>query len=127
MILDLIRAEKDNRNLTNDQLSKLSGVPVGTINRVLSGKTTSPNYITVVALCRALDISIDEAEGITQPPPSAEEPPAPKPTIILQLNQTNYQLRAENERFKEYFQYMAFALAGLATAVISTSIELIRG
>lgn len=39
MILDLIRAEKDSRGLTNEQLSNLSGVPVGTINRVLSGKT----------------------------------------------------------------------------------------
>ena len=53
MILDLIRAEKDNRNLTNDQLSKLSGVPVGTINRVLSGQTDSPNYVHRLPLPRA--------------------------------------------------------------------------
>lgn len=125
MILDLIRAEKDNRNLTNDQLSKLSGVPVGTINRVLSGKTASPNYITVVALCRALDISIDEVEGIKSQQ-IIGDPPKEKPTIIVQMHQTNYQLRAENELLKEFLQYVAIALFGLVTAVITIAIELVR-
>ena len=126
MILDLIRAEKDSRSLTNEQLSNLSGVPVGTINRVLSGKTTSPNYITVGALCRALDVSIDEAEGI-KPQQILDEPPKEKPTIILQMHQTNYQLRAENELLKEFMQYIAIALLGLVTAVISIALKLIHG
>lgn len=40
--------------MTTEQLSQLSGVPVGTINKILSGETRSPRYATWQALERVL-------------------------------------------------------------------------
>ena len=53
-IADRIREQKDKRGITTEQLSELSGVPVGTINKILSGETKSPRYDTIDALETAM-------------------------------------------------------------------------
>lgn len=121
MILNRIRAAKEARDMTNQHLADLSGVPLGTINRILSGKTASPNYITVVALCRALDISIDEAEGIKQPSERAEEKPPcfsdrAKYNIVF-LAQTNFALKAENEKQQKTINTLTTAVSALGMSV----------
>ena len=120
MILDTIRAEKDRQGLTNEQLANRSGVPIGTVNRLLSGKTTSPSYINVAALARALGVSMDDAEGITRP---EEKDSKPRAQFVMHFDPTNYQLRAENERLKDYVQYLLIALVGLVAAFISLVIK----
>ena len=42
MLSTQLKLLKEKRKLTNQQLSDLSGVPVGTINRILSGQTDNP-------------------------------------------------------------------------------------
>ena len=64
MILEIIRNTKNERGWTNQRLSDESGVPIGTINRILAGRTEDPYYSNIVRLCRALTISIDAVEGI---------------------------------------------------------------
>ena len=44
MLSTQLKLLKEKRKLTNQQLSDLSGVPVGTINRILSGQTDNPSF-----------------------------------------------------------------------------------
>lgn len=50
MLYEKLNERKKELGLTTEQLSRLSGVPVGTINKVLSGETRSPRYDTLRAL-----------------------------------------------------------------------------
>ena len=50
MLFERLNDRKKELGLTTEKLSKLSGVPVGTINKILSGETRSPRYDTLRAL-----------------------------------------------------------------------------
>ena len=50
MLYENLNQRKKELGLTTEQLSRLSGVPVGTINKILSGETRSPRYDTLRAL-----------------------------------------------------------------------------
>ena len=64
MTSDYLKALKLKKNLTNQELSDLSGVPVGTINRILANQTDNPSFQTVCDIVIALDGSLDELAGI---------------------------------------------------------------
>ena len=52
MYRDILREKKERAGWTTEELSNRSGVPVGTINKILSGETASPRYDTMEALNR---------------------------------------------------------------------------
>ena len=64
MTSDYLKALKLKKNLTNQELSDLSGVPVGTINRIMANQTDNPSFLTVCDFGIALDGSLDELAGI---------------------------------------------------------------
>lgn len=64
MTSDYLKALKLKKNLTNQELSDLSGVPVGTINRIMANQTDNPSFQTVYDIVIALDGSLDELAGI---------------------------------------------------------------
>lgn len=61
--LDSVKRIKKDKNLTNEQLSEISGISLGTLNKLLSGATTDPKLSTLLALSRAFDCSLDELLG----------------------------------------------------------------
>ena len=63
MLADYLKLLKNKKNLTNQELADLSGVPVGTINRIMAGQTDNPNFQTVCDIVIALDGSLDELAG----------------------------------------------------------------
>ena len=50
MTLDEMRRMKSELGLTNEQVAMLSGVPLGTVQKVFAGVTSSPRYDTLRAL-----------------------------------------------------------------------------
>lgn len=66
MISAQLKHLKDLRKLTNQQVSDLSGVPIGTINRIMSGQTDNPSFQTVCDIVMAMDGSLDELVGIKE-------------------------------------------------------------
>lgn len=76
MISEKLKALKTEKNLTTQQLSELSGLPVSSISRILSGQTDSPGFLAVADLVRAMGGSLDEIAGLKTPEPQkAPEPP----------------------------------------------------
>ncbi|MBQ4563386.1 MAG: Uma2 family endonuclease [Lachnospiraceae bacterium] len=57
MYRDILIEKKKIMGWTTEELSRRSGVPVGTINKILSGETTSPRYDTMNALEQAFEMA----------------------------------------------------------------------
>ncbi len=61
--LECIKKIKKDKKLTNERLSELSGISLGTLNKLLSGATTDPKLSTLTALSNAFSCSMDELLG----------------------------------------------------------------
>lgn len=67
MFSEYINKKKSGHGITNQELSDRSGVPKGTVDRLLAKDGDSCNLETAVALVRAVNGSLDEAMGIIHP------------------------------------------------------------
>ncbi len=57
--IDRIKQIKSERKITNDRLSEMTGIPLGTLAKILAGISDSPKLANVVAICAALECSVD--------------------------------------------------------------------
>lgn len=48
--------------MTSEQLSVKSGVPLGTLSKILAGITKDPKLETLKALCRVLGCTLDDLD-----------------------------------------------------------------
>ena len=64
MIRTQLKEMKDRSGMTNKELSELSGVPLSTVSKIMSGHTDIPNYQTVCDLVKAMGGSLDALAGI---------------------------------------------------------------
>lgn len=60
MGLEKIAEYKKKLNLTTEELSERSGVPVGTLNKILSGATKDPKLETMKAIARVLGLTLND-------------------------------------------------------------------
>lgn len=58
-----LKEEKNRQGLTNQQLSDISGVPIATTSRILTGAVANPGIFYITALCAALNVSLDDLMG----------------------------------------------------------------
>ena len=59
MTVQEMKKKKQEKGYTYAQIAELSGVPLGTVQKIFSGETTSPRYDTLQALERLFaDISM---------------------------------------------------------------------
>ncbi len=57
--LERIKKLKSQQKITNDKLSEMTGIPLGTLSKLLAGISDSPKLANIVAISRALDCSLD--------------------------------------------------------------------
>ncbi len=67
MGLEIISELKRKRGLTNEKLSELSGVPLGTLAKITSGVTRDPKLETLKALARVLNCSLQDFDDEPTP------------------------------------------------------------
>lgn len=60
MGLEKINEYKKKMGLTTEELSKLSGVPIGTLNKILSGATKDPKLETLKAIAKVLGLTLND-------------------------------------------------------------------
>lgn len=58
-ILARLKEAKLKSGLTNTELAARSGVPVGTVNKILAGNTKEPKLPAFIAIAEALNVSAD--------------------------------------------------------------------
>jgi SOS-response transcriptional repressor LexA len=65
--IERIKRIKSEKKITNDRLSELTGIPLGTLSKILAGISDSPKLSSIVAIADALDCSLDYlVSGIPQ-------------------------------------------------------------
>jgi phage repressor protein C with HTH and peptisase S24 domain/DNA-binding Xre family transcriptional regulator len=57
--IERIKQLKSEKKITNDRLSELTGIPLGTLSKILAGMNDSPKLSNVIAICNALGCSVD--------------------------------------------------------------------
>ena len=57
--IERIKQIKSEKKITNDELSRLSGIPLGTLSKLLAGLSDSVKLSNMIAICEALGCSID--------------------------------------------------------------------
>ena len=60
MGLEKIALYKKKLNLTTEELSARSGVPVGTLNKILSGATKDPKLETLKSIAHVLGLTLND-------------------------------------------------------------------
>lgn len=98
---------KNARNLTNQQISDISGVPLSTVTRIMNGSGEG-NFQTVCDIVKALDGSLDDLVGIRKEVEVTEETPLQAdPLIELYKNMLNQ----KDKWIKTLFIALAFVIA----------------
>lgn len=67
MDIGVLISYKKQAGITSQILSQKSGVPLGTINKILRGETKNPQIDTVAALCRVLECPLSKVTGVSIP------------------------------------------------------------
>ena len=57
--IDRIKLLKAQKKITNEQLASLTGIPLGTLSKLLAGMNDSPKLSNIIAICGALDCSVE--------------------------------------------------------------------
>ena len=79
VIGELLNEIRIKRGYTHQQLSDISGIPIGTVKSILSGATPNPGYINVCALLFAMGESSDDFFcTLTDRVPTEKVPPMPE-------------------------------------------------
>ncbi len=103
--LDRIKQLKNEKKLTNEQLAERSGIPLGTLSKLLAGMSDSPKFSNMISLCNALGCSMEYiASG------------APE-------NTNNYTLSAEEIRFVEQYRGLDSWGRSLTQTVVEKELE----
>ena len=57
--IERIKQIKSERKITNDMLAEATGIPLGTLSKILAGVSDSPKLSNIVAICEALGCNRD--------------------------------------------------------------------
>ena len=115
MTSDYLKALKLKKNLTNQELSDLSGVPVGTINRIMANQTDNPSFQTVCDIVIALDGSLDELAGIRPKKDSEAENAKYTPEIEAIYKQM---IHSKDKWIFRFFVFSCFIVAFIVFLLI---------
>ena len=94
--VEKLKMIKEEKGLTNAEISTLSNIPLPTITRVFSGQTPNPTFETISQIAFALGVSLDEITGLKQP----DAPPV-LPSVENTLNSYIELLKDKDDRIKE--------------------------
>ena len=72
-LIEKLKEIKDASGMTNQQVADQSGVPFGTVNRILAGQTDNPSFANIAAMVKAMGGSLDELVGIVPKAKTTEE------------------------------------------------------
>lgn len=110
MFCEYLKQRKTQLDITVQELSEVSGVPLQTVNNILCGRTSNPGIDAAVALIQAVSGSLDEACDLTPPPPQ----PAPTACDSCKL----VKLYRERAKQKDRYILVLFGVCSFFVAVM---------
>lgn len=131
--LERLKALKEERDITNAEIARLSNIPLATITRIFNGSTPNPTFETFSNIAIALGASLDEIAGLKQP----EAPPVPAPIaatldsyaeLLREKDERIRDLKDENEKTRHEKKRLGVALACIVGFVmLLLSIDILNG
>lgn len=128
--LKMIRDEKD---MTNVEIARLSDIPLATITRVFNGSTPNPTFETISRISLAMGVSLDELIGLKQP----DAPPVASPIentlnsyleLLKEKDDRIVELKAEKERvIKEKNMVSLVLIIFVAFVLTILAIDILNG
>lgn len=131
--IEKLKAVRDDKGLTNVDISKISGVPLATVTRVFNGQTPNPTFETISGIAIALGISLDEITGFRQAD-------VPETTSLVENTINSYaellnekdnrikELKTEKEReHKEKVWAVGILICFTAFILIVLTIDILHG
>lgn len=91
-----LKALKEERDLTNQEIAELSDVPLATVTRIFNGSTPNPQFETIARITIALGGSLDVIAGLKAP----DEPRAPA-SVSQTIASYAELLKEKDERIRE--------------------------
>lgn len=67
-----VKDAKEQKHMTNAELTELSGVSASAVNKLLAGAQVEPKLFNSVALCKVLGLSLDRLFDLSAPPDTPE-------------------------------------------------------
>lgn len=103
--LDRIKKMKAKRKLTNEQLAEKSGIPLGTLSKLLAGMSDSPKLNNIMAICNVLGCTVEYiADGTPE-------------------NTNNYTLNKQEIRFIEDFRKLDMFGKSMIETILKKELE----
>ena len=59
LMINRIKLLKKEKKITNVMLAELSGIPIGTLNKILGSETKEPSVNAIIKIANALNVSAD--------------------------------------------------------------------
>lgn len=72
---DVINAAKKRKGMTNNDLAEITGFTLSNIDKITSGNNSNPKLGTLQAICKALDLTLDD---LVEPSHQEIKTPAPE-------------------------------------------------
>lgn len=86
--IEALKLVAKNKNITYEKLAELSEIPISTLKKIFSGKTTNPRLDTIQAIERAL--------GLDEEPKNSVQIPDKYKDIMVALNDGDKNLQQED-------------------------------
>jgi len=60
LMINRIKLLKKEKKITNVMLAEISGIPIGTLNKILGSETKEPSVNAIIKIANALNVTVDE-------------------------------------------------------------------
>lgn len=101
-----IKTLMERENVTQAKLAELTGIPQGTLSRILNGSTDCPTFANVTAIVKALHGSLDVMTGIVDEPNDKPMTMTERELYQQLITDKERQLRSVNGMLEQKQQWM---------------------
>lgn len=120
-----IKTLMERENVTQAKLAELTGIPQGTLSRILNGSTDCPTFSNVSAIVKALHGSLDVMTGIVSDPDKKQMQASERELYEKLLADKERQLRSVNGMLEQKQQWLRKMWRALILTIIIIGIILI--
>ena len=117
-----LKALKEERDLTNQEIAELSDVPLATVTRIFNGSTPNPQFETIARITIALGGSLDVIAGL-------KAPDEPQPTTAVTHTFASYAelLKGKDELIHELKEDKKHNRRTMAKLLIFFGVDVLNG
>lgn len=66
-IYEILTARRKEKGISLIELSRISGVPKGSVDKIMSGASRNPGITPLIAIAHALDLTLDDLDTKEEP------------------------------------------------------------